>query len=186
VDTLLSIALGVALAAACGFRVFVPLLVLGVSARLGFVELAPSFAWLSGSSSLLALACATVIEIAAYYIPWIDNLLDHAAGPLAATAGVFVSASVFTGLDPVTKWMLAVIAGGGAAGTVQALTMGLRALSSVTTLGLANPIVATVELFSAAVVSLVAIVLPLFALAFVVGLVVLVGLVARRPRRAAG
>lgn len=185
-DTLLSVALGVALAAACGFRVFVPILVLGVSARLGFVELAPSFAWLSSNLALLALSCATVIEIAAYYVPWIDNLLDHAAGPLAAAAGVLVSVSVFTGLNPYAKWMLAVIAGGGAAGTVQVLTTGIRGLSSVTTLGLANPIVATVELFSAAIVSLVAIVLPIVALALVLGLAMLVGLALRRPRRAAG
>ena len=165
VETVLSVILGIGLAAACGFRVFVPFLIVGIAARAGHVIVGPSFAWLASAPALLALAIATALEIGGYYVPWLDHLLDVLATPAAVVAGAVMMASVVTGLDPMTRWILALIAGGGIAATVQALTVGTRKVSLLTTGGIGNPVVATGELFGAIALSLVAIVLPLLAFA---------------------
>lgn len=162
-DTLLSVCVGIGLSAACGFRVFLPLLGLGLAARGGYLEITPTLAWVAGDAALIALAVATVLEIGAYYVPWLDHLLDAAASPMAVAAGVIASASVLTEVDPWLRWTLAAIAGGGAAGTVQALTVGTRKLSLFTTAGIANPLVSTIELGGSMLMTLLAIVVPLIA-----------------------
>ena len=116
---------------------------------------------------LIVLGVATVVEIGAYYIPWLDHALDVIATPAAVVAGMAMTASVVTGLDPMTKWTLALIAGGGIAATVQALTVGTRKVSLLTTGGLANPVVSTLELAGAVLLTLLAIALPLLAFAVV-------------------
>jgi hypothetical protein len=167
-ETLLSICLGIGLSAACGFRVFVPLLVVGIASRAGHLQLAAGFDWMASDAALIAFGVATALEIAAYYVPWVDNLLDSIATPAAIVAGTIVTASVVTGMSPMLKWSLAVIAGGGAAGIIQGATVVARGASSVTTGGLANPIFATIELGGSVFVSILAIVLPLVALVVIV------------------
>jgi hypothetical protein len=163
IASLVSVCLGLGLAAACGFRVFVPLLAVNLAARAGYLSLGDGFDWIAGMPALITLTVATVLEIGAYYIPWLDNLLDTVASPAAVVAGAVVTASVVAGLDPYLKWTLAVIAGGGVAGAVQALTSGTRHASAVTTAGLANPVVSTVELVGSAGLSLLAMALPVVA-----------------------
>lgn len=164
----MSICLGIGLSAACGFRVFVPLLVVGIASRAGHLQLAAGFDWMASDAALIAFGVATALEIAAYYVPWVDNLLDSIATPAAIVAGTIVTASVVTGMSPMLKWSLAVIAGGGAAGIIQGATVVARGASSVTTGGLANPIFATIELGGSVFVSILAIVLPLVALVVIV------------------
>jgi hypothetical protein len=79
----LSIALGIGLAAAVGFRVFVPLLVASIAADTGHLHLADSFAWLGSPTALTMFAVAAVVEVMAYYLPGIDNVLDSLTTPLA-------------------------------------------------------------------------------------------------------
>ena len=179
-DVLLSVCLGLGLAAACGFRVFVPLLVLNLAARGGYVVLAGSFDWIASTPALITLAAATALEITAYYVPWLDNLLDSVSSPAAVVAGVVVTASVVTGIDPYLKWTLAVIAGGGVAGVVQAVTVGARGASSLTTAGFGNPLVTTAEIGGSALLSAVAVALPALAALAVLALLILA---ARRLRR---
>jgi len=166
-NTLLSVLLGVGLSAACGFRIFVPFLLVGIAARTGHVTLGTAFAWMATTPALIALGVATVLEVGAYYIPWLDHLLDVVATPSAVVAGMVMTASVVTGLDPMVKWTLALIAGGGIAGTVQALTVGTRKVSLLTTGGLGNPVVSTVELAGSVLLTLLAIALPLLAFAVI-------------------
>ncbi|HYC08350.1 MAG TPA: DUF4126 domain-containing protein [Steroidobacteraceae bacterium] len=166
-DLALSIALGVGLAAAVGFRVFVPLLVVSVAALSGHLTLSSGFAWLGTPAALVMLSVAAVLEILAYYIPGVDNMLDALAGPAALIAGTVVSAAVMTDLPPLVKWTTAVIAGGGAAGLTQGLTSLLRAKSTVMTAGLGNHALATAELGGALIVSLLALVAPVAAVALV-------------------
>ena len=173
-DAALSIALGLGLAAACGFRVFVPLLVVSAASYSGHLSLAGSFDWLASTPALITLSVATVLEIAAYYIPWVDHLLDSVAAPAAVVAGVVASASVITGMDPYLKWTLAVIAGGGLAGAVQVVTMGTRGASLLTTAGFGNPVVSSVETGSSVVLSVLAVVAPLLAVGVVVVFLALV------------
>ncbi|HTC15332.1 MAG TPA: DUF4126 domain-containing protein [Steroidobacteraceae bacterium] len=167
VDVALSIALGVALAAAVGFRVFLPMLVMSVAAYSGHLALSGGFAWLASAPALLMLSVATLVEILAYYIPGVDNLLDTIATPAALIAGTIVSAAVMTDLPPLVKWTTAVIAGGGAAGLTQGLTSLLRAKSTLLTAGFGNHVVASGELAGALLVSLLALVAPLAAVAVV-------------------
>jgi hypothetical protein len=164
-DTALAIALGVGLAAATGFRVFVPLLVLSVASRYGYLPLGEGFAWLSATPALLMLAVAALVEIIAYYIPGLDHLLDTIATPAAVAAGIAVSAAVMTDLPPMLQWTLAIIAGGGAAGLAQGTTVIARAHSAAFTAGLGNPVIATLELIGALVMSLVALAAPFIAVA---------------------
>lgn len=188
-EILLALGLGLGLSAAAGFRVFVPLLGLGLAGLVGWVELPAGSEWLATWPACLALGAATLIEIGGYYIPWLDNLLDSLATPAAALAGCLLALIAFHDLPPVVRWLLAVIAGGGASSLVQLGTVSLRGLSTGSTGGLANPLVATLEAAAALSVTLLAVLLPLIALILVpvliVGLVVLLKRTLRRGRRRA-
>jgi hypothetical protein len=166
----LSVAAGLGLAAACGFRVFVPLLIASAAARLGQLPLAPGFAWLGTLPALLALGTATMLEVTAYYIPWLDHALDAVATPAAVLAGMLATASVVTELPPLLKWSVAIIGGGGAAGLIQGASVLLRLKSTALTGGLANPVVSTAELAGAAGTALLAVLVPLIGLALVLAL----------------
>jgi hypothetical protein len=169
-ESVLSIALGIGLAAAAGFRIFVPLLAAGIAARTGFLTLADGFQWLGSTPALLMLGTAAVFEVLAYFIPGVDHLLDVVAGPAAVGAGIVASASVMADIPPAVMWPLAIIAGGGVAGLTKGTTALLRAKSGVMTAGLANPIVATVETVGATGITALALVVPLLCVAAVVAL----------------
>jgi len=164
-EVVLAVAMGVGLAAAVGFRVFLPMLVLSIGAYAGHLTLTHSLAWLGTPAALLMLSVAAAVEILAYYIPGIDNALDVVSAPAALVAGTVVSAAVMTDLPPMVRWTTAVIAGGGAAGVIQGLTSLLRAKSTAMTAGLGNHAIATGELAGALALSLLALAAPLAALA---------------------
>ena len=182
-DLPLSIVLGVALAAATGFRVFLPMLIVSGAAYTGHLHLDESFAWLGTSSALIMLSVAAVAEVLAYYIPVVDNLLDTLATPAAFVAGTIVSAAVMIDAPPMVKWTAAVIAGGGIAGLTQGLTGILRAHSTVLTGGLGNSVIATAELGSAALISFLALTAPTLAVALVVLFLIVALRLVRRFRR---
>lgn len=161
---LLAVALGLGLAAAAGFRVFVPLLALGVAGKLGYLHLADSFTWLSSAPALLALVVATVLEVLAYYVPWLDHALDVVATPAALVAGAVSAAAVLGDASPMVRWLVPIIGGTGMAGMVQGATVLARIKSTALTGGLANPVISTVELVGAVATVLLAIFLPIAAL----------------------
>jgi hypothetical protein len=164
-DWIIPVALGVGLAAATGFRVFVPLLFAGLAAKTGYMPVvSDGFSWLTSTPALVMLAIASVAEVAAYYLPGIDNLLDALAAPAAVIAGIGVSAAAMAGLDPMLKWTLAIIAGGGAAGLTAGATTLARGKSTVLTAGVGNNVIATGEIIAAVVTSILAIFAPVFAL----------------------
>ncbi len=166
-ETLLGIAVGIGLSAACGFRVFVPLLVINIASLTGHLHLAPGFAWMGNSYATVAFATATIVEALGYYIPWLDHFLDIVATPAAIIAGVVATASMVTDISPFLKWTLALIAGGGIAGLVQGATVTLRAKSLVSTAGAGNPLVSTLEFAGSIIVALLAILAPIFCLALI-------------------
>ena len=167
-DLALSIVLGVVLAAATGFRVFLPMLIVSGAAYTGHLHLDTGFAWLGTPSALMMLSVAALAEVLAYYIPVVDNLLDTVATPAAFVAGTIVSAAVMIDAPPLVKWTAAVIAGGGVAGLTQGLTGILRAHSTVLTGGLGNFVISTAQLGGAILISLLALAAPAAALALVV------------------
>jgi hypothetical protein len=166
-DLALSVALGVVLAASTGFRVFLPMLIASGAAYTGYLPLDDNFAWLAAPLALTMLGVAALVEIAAYYIPGIDNLLDTLAAPAALVAGTVLSAAVMTDVPPMVKWTAAIIAGGGAASVTQLVTTMLRAKSTIFTGGIGNSAVATAELGGAFILPLLALATPLIALALV-------------------
>lgn len=163
-ETILGIAIGIGLSAACGFRIFVPLLIMNLAVLTGQLHLSAGFAWIGSPYATVAFASATVIEVLAYYIPGVDHILDIIATPAAVIAGTITTASMGMELSPFLKWTLALIAGGGIAGLVQGSTVALRAKSSLATAGTGNPLVATLELIGAIIVALLAIILPIVCL----------------------
>ena len=166
--TLFSIFLGIGLAASVGFRVFVPLFALSIASYYNVIPLNDHWQWISGVPALITLGIATLIEIVAYLIPWLDNLLDTIAVPLAAVAGTAVMLSTAADLEPLITWSLAIIAGGGTATAIKTSTSTARLTSTATTGGIANPIVSTVETGTSIVMSILAFVAPVLAIIFVV------------------
>ena len=163
-ENLLSVCLGIGLSAACGFRVFIPLLAMSIASLSGHLALSDGFQWVGTYPALVVFATASVLEIAAYYIPLVDNLMDSIAGPAAVVAGVLVAASSFIHMDPLLKWTLAIIAGGGTAAIFHGSTALLRGTSTALTGGIGNHAVATAELGIASVLSILAIALPLLSM----------------------
>jgi uncharacterized membrane protein len=172
VEPLLGIPVGLALSTAAGLRVFVPLLLTGLAARLGHLTLTPSMSWIGSDAALVALATATVLEVGAYYVPWVDNVLDTVATPAAITAGVITTAAVTPELSPLVRWTLAIVAGGGAAGLVQMTTALLRLKSTTFTAGVGNPVVATGELAGSVILSALGLLAPLLAAVVVIALLI--------------
>ena len=162
-ELFLSICIGIGLSASTGFRIFVPALLANVACMNGWITPSESFAWLATWPAFFTLLSATIIEIAAYYIPFVDNLLDTIAGPLSIIAGTLLTTSFVEIDNPVLRWGLGLILGGGTAGLVQAGTSVLRLGSSKFTAGLGNPVVSTAENMAAFGLSGVAIFLPVFA-----------------------
>jgi len=181
VSVLLSIAAGLALAAAAGFRAFVPLFAAGLAIHYGWVDPAPGFAWLGDPVVLIALGVATVTEIAAYYLPGVDHVLDVIAAPVAIAAGIVAAAGVMVGLPDWARWATAISAGGIVTTAGHALNAVGRAKTGVVSGGLGNPVYATGELAGSLVLSSLALLLPFVAIAALIAIVVIA--VQRRRRR---
>ena len=168
--TILSIALGIGLAASAGFRVFLPLFALSLSAYFGLWPINENWQWLASTPALIILGVATLAEITAYLIPFVDHLLDTLAVPLAGLAGTAVMASTTADLSPAVTWTLAIIAGGGAAAAIKGATATTRVASTATTGGLANPVVSAAETGTAVFMTILSLFVP-FAAIFVLLLI---------------
>ena len=173
-EIILSLCIGIGLSAACGFRVFVPLFVMSIASLTGWFEPMQGFEWLAMPSVCIGLAVATLCEVGAYYIPWVDNALDTIATPAAMVAGTLTTMAVSTGeMSQFSGWAAAIIVGGGTATAVQMSTVAARGVSTATTGGLGNFVVATGELISAVVLSIMAMVVPVFVAIAVLIMIVL-------------
>lgn len=166
-ETIISILIGIGLAASVGFRVFVPLFTLSLASHFGIVPLNENWEWIGSNTAMIMLSVATVMEILAYLIPWFDNLLDTITIPLATIAGTAVMVSTVANLDPTITWALAIIAGGGTATAIKAGTSTTRLASTTSTGGVANPIVSTIETGTSIGVSILSIFIPILAIVVV-------------------
>jgi hypothetical protein len=182
-ETVITILVGIGLAASCGFRVFVPMLVASAASLAGYLPLSDGFQWIGTWPALSAFAVAALVEIAAYYVPWLDNALDTIASPVGVIAGVLMFAASVTELDPFWHWVLAILGGGGSTGIVQGATVATRLASTATTAGLANFVVSTVETVAGFLFSVLAIVIPVVALVLLVPVVAVMYYVGRRVIR---
>ncbi len=167
-QVVLAVVAGICLAAAVGFRVFAPMLLVSIAANTGHIHLAGGFEWLGSDVAIIMLGIAAIVEIIAYFIPYFDHLLDVISGPVAMGAGTLLMASTLIEMQPWLRWAVALVAGGGIAGLTHFGTSLGRAGSTATTGGLANPAYATLELGLATVIAVLAIALPLGALILVI------------------
>lgn len=160
-EILLQVLIGIGLAATCGFRVFVPLFVMSIAGVSGYMSFSAGFEWIASYPALIIFGVATILEIVAYFVPYVDNILDMASLPIGVVAGIIVVASVVTDVDPILRWTLAVIAGGGIAAGTGVISNAVHALSTATTGGTANPAVSTVESGATVVMTILSVVLPI-------------------------
>lgn len=185
-DFVIALCMGIGLAAASGFRVFLPpfLLSIGVRADTVKVDLTnSSLEYFDSNIAVILLGVATIAELAAYYVPWVDNLLDSIASPAAIIAGAGMTAVVLEGSDPVIQWSLAIIAGGGVTAAVQGATVITRGVSTAITAGVGNPVVATGENIASLILSILAIVLaPLAAVLVVILLAMIVNRMMKKTK----
>jgi len=182
-ELITAVAIGIGLAASAGFRVFVPMLVAAIAARTGILPLNESFQWLASWPSIIILGTATVVEILAYYIPVVDNLLDTLSTPLAIGAGTLLLTSVLPIDSELMKWITGAAVGGGSAAVVQSGSALTRLTSTKPTAGLGNPVVATAENVAATGTSILALVIPFFILTLFLLLTILIFTVVRRRLR---
>lgn len=175
-EWVVSIILGIGLAAACGFRVFVPLFIVSLFSYfdLGGMDVGESFQWLGSLPAIITFGAASLVELFAYYIPYVDNLLDTLAIPLAAIAGTLISLSTMVELDPLLQWSIALIAGGGLAGLIKGTSAATRLVSTAATGGAANPVVSTAETGASVLMTVLAWFIPLAAIALLIILLYLV------------
>lgn len=171
IQIILSVLLGLGLSSAVGFRIFVPALVTCVAAHYNVIELSESMRWMGTVPAIITCGVATLLEIVGYYIPFIDNGLDLIAAPAAAICGTLLMGGTIVEMDPMIKWPISIIAGGGLASTIHGSTSLVRAKSSGFTAGMANPVVSTLEAIVAFVMSIISIILPVFAAILILWLV---------------
>ena len=179
----LSAFIGIGLAAATGFRVFLPMFVVSLASYMGWIPMSDSFQWLAGLPTLITTGIAMVAEILAYYIPFIDHLLDTLSIPLATVAGSVMFASQFADIGTFPQWALALIAGGGTAAAISSGFAGTRAASTATTGGLGNSVVATTETAGAGIMAILAMAAPFIAAIFTVITLILVIFFGRKAWR---
>ncbi len=180
VEFLPALGLGVALAACAGLRAFLPLLLAGIFARVGWLDLGPSFQFLASNRALVVFGVASLLEILGDKIPVVDHALDALGTPLRPAAGALLAASVLGHVsDPLVALSLGTAVGAPAALIPHAAKSALRGASTTFTGGLANPILSLVE----DAVSLILFVLAVLVPIVVVGLLVLALLVISRTLR---
>lgn len=173
-ELLLALCLGVGISAACGYRVFIPFLIISFASRAGQITLSSQFSWISSDIALITLLIASIIEILAFYIPWLDNILDTISFPVSIIAGTVLTASFITGISPYLAWVLALIIGGTTAGTIKGISATARLVSTGTTGGMANHALATMENISSLVLSFLSLFLPILtAIVIVIAIIVL-------------
>lgn len=184
IEMMMSICLGVGLAASSGFRVFVPLFGMSLASYFGILPLGENWQWLGSTTALVILAVASIAESLSYLIPFVDNLLDTIAVPLAGVAGTVVMAGSLTDMSPAMTWALAIVAGGGTATIIKGASAGTRAVSTAATAGVANPVIGLAETGTAVGLSALAIFAPIMvAIAAVIGVVIFIWVMTKLKRR---
>ncbi|MCS3530390.1 DUF4126 domain-containing protein [Chryseobacterium sp. JUb7] len=177
---ILSAFIGIGLAAATGFRVFLPLFAVSLASYFNWIPMSEQFEWLAGLPTLITTAIAMVVEVLAYYIPFIDHLLDTLSVPLATIAGSVLFASQFADIGSFAQWGLALIAGGGTAATISSGFAGIRAASTATTGGLGNSVVGTTETAGAGIMSILAMAAPIIAVILAILTIVCIVILGRK------
>src|SRR5690625_4583205 len=186
-EIIMAILIGIGLSAAAGFRVFTPLLITSIAEKVSLITLSEGFAWIGSTPALIAFAVATLLEIVSLYIPYFDTIMKNLSGPVATIAGIILTASFIQDIDPLFKWSLAIIAGGGIASVSHFTATTLRTGSTVATAGFGNIFLSIIEGVSAIGISFTAIFFPFIVifliLMIIIGFVVMMTILKRRGKK---
>ncbi len=182
-EIIIGVFLGVALGSCCGFRVFIPMLVASIAIHAGYITVNENFMWLGSTIALIIFGVASLLEVLAYYIPAVDNMLDVIGTPMSVIAGTLLGASFITDMSPIMQWSLAAVVAGGGAAVIHSGMATIRAATTATTAGLGNSLVSTVEAAMATLVPLLSIALPIVAVLVITAVLVSLCLVVSKIRR---
>lgn len=182
-NALIGLCIGVGLSSSTGFRILVPFACLSAASLYGGFDLPSNMAWLNSYPAFIGLLVGTFIEVAAFYIPWINDALDTVEFPAAVIAGTYLTGNFAADLPTLLQWSVALAAGGGTAGAIQGMTGITRLASNSATGGCASPITASIEWLSALILAILSITLPLLAIVLVVGVVVFALTKLKKQRR---
>jgi hypothetical protein len=166
VESLILAGLGVGLASVAGVRAFVPLVLLGLFARLGFIVppdiLGLQIGWTVG----LVLSALAVVEIVLDKVRALDPAFGYAMIPVRMVAGALLFAAMY---EPGTLLDAApgLVAGGGIAALVAVLEAILRPSSRSSSAGVSTAFLSAMEGVVAVSGGVVGLFLPFLPLLFV-------------------
>ncbi len=166
-ETILAICIGLALSATVGFRIFTPLLITGVFVHLDWLTLSEGFSWIGSTPAIIAFAAATLFEVAVNYIPAVGSFMKMIATPIAALAGILLTASFIGDMSPFLEWSIAIIGGGGVATTSHAT---ITAVKGVSETALLSPAVSAAEDATAILVPILIFIAPILAILFLLSM----------------
>ncbi|MGW5109188.1 DUF4126 domain-containing protein [Nocardia sp. NPDC004123] len=161
------------LSGAAGLNAWLPLLVVGVADRAGWIDLGSSYGWLSSTPALIGIAVLLVLDLVGDKIPALDSVL-HGVGTLVAPVSGAILFTAETSLSSHLPLAVAAVLGAVTAGSVHAGRTVARPLVTGTTVGVGNPVVSTAEDGVSLALTILALAVPV--VAFIVLLIVLIGL----------
>ena len=184
-ETLFAVGMGIGLSSVAGVRAFLPLVIVGLFARLGLFELPTPFGFLEDWAVIGVLAVLALLESGLDKIPALDSVLDYVQTPLRIVAGaVLFAAALQEGIDVGAIPELA--AGGVNAGLVSVLRAILRPAANAASAGVSASFLSLVEDAVALLGGIIAVLVPLVPLALVAFLLFFFFRVRRRRGRKYG
>lgn len=166
-EMVMAVLIGLALSATVGFRIFTPLLITGIFERVDWVTLSEGFSWVGSTPALIAFGAATIFEILVNYIPAVGSFMKLISTPVAALAGILLTASFIGDMNPFLEWAIAIIGGGGVATASHAT---LTAVKGVSDTALMGPAVSVAEDVTATIAPILIFFVPVLAIVFLLGM----------------
>lgn len=170
------------LSAASGLNAYIPLLLVGLTARFtDWIKLSAPFDLLANEWVIGVLVVLLGIEFFADKIPLVDHANDVIQTFIRPTAGAILFASetqVITQIHPVVALILGLLVAFG----VHATKAAARPVVTLTTGGLGNPVVSTVEDVASVGLSLTAILAPVLLIFAFIALILAAYMIWSRKR----
>jgi hypothetical protein len=184
-ETLFAVGIGIGLSSIAGVRAFLPLVLVGLFARLGLFTLPAPLGFLDDWPVMGALAVLALLESGLDKVPALDPILNYVQTLLRIVAGaILFAAALQVGVDVGTIPELA--AGGVIAGLVSVLKTILRPAANMASAGVSVSFLSLVEDALAFLGGIIAVLVPLVPLALVAFLLFFFFRVRRRRGRKYG
>ncbi|MFF2552661.1 DUF4126 domain-containing protein [Nocardia sp. NPDC058058] len=170
------------LSGAAGLNAWLPLLVVGIADRFGWIDLGSSYGWLSSTPALIGIGIVFLLDLVGDKIPALDSVL-HGIGTLIAPAS---GAILFTAETSISSHMppaVAAVLGAITAGSVHVGRSVARPFVTGTTAGVGNPVVSSAEDGTSLALTVLALAVPIVAFIAVLILLIVLGWIAFRAAR---